>query len=319
MDFAIDKHSALPASAQIVQQIKYALLLGRLRPGDTLPSIRDVEKQTGLGRNIVHKAYLDLRTSGILDLRHGKGVLVAPDLRYGLGLQLEEKCDDIARGVLTRLRAIGVSPSSFGRYFQQQASLDETRRPFIVYVDMTPGLAQQRAEIISTMWQTTVPGFTIEELAEGRRGAGRGARKILTNYIRYDQVLAAVGKSGPEVIPLGLRFAPEIVEEFKALPPKASVALIRDDRDSTALTETINLFRDFLLPASASLRPILFTGLDALWKLIRSGKYDKIVITNWLWEDLPRDLRKHQRVCQPSLTVDLQSLESARIRAGVIV
>src|SRR5687768_8494051 len=71
MDFVFDKHTPVPAHAQIQEQIKLALLLGRLRPGDTLPSIRDVEKQVGISRNLVWKAYLELQASGILNLRHG--------------------------------------------------------------------------------------------------------------------------------------------------------------------------------------------------------------------------------------------------------
>ena len=41
MDFVLDKHTPLAAHVQIQEQIKLALLLGRLRPGDTLPSTRE--------------------------------------------------------------------------------------------------------------------------------------------------------------------------------------------------------------------------------------------------------------------------------------
>ena len=36
MEFRIDKHANLPLVEQLQEQIKIALLLGRLRPGDTL-------------------------------------------------------------------------------------------------------------------------------------------------------------------------------------------------------------------------------------------------------------------------------------------
>src|SRR5580698_9044387 len=65
MDLSLDKHSPLPPHAQIQEKIKLALLLGRLRPGDTLPSIREVEKETGISRNVVRKAYLELQTLGV--------------------------------------------------------------------------------------------------------------------------------------------------------------------------------------------------------------------------------------------------------------
>src|SRR2546427_9234294 len=99
MDLTIDKHSPLPTYAQIQEQIKLALLLGRLRPGDTLPSIRDVEKQLGISRNLVRKAYLELQSSGILNLRHGKGVLVEKDLQYSENVDVNRKCDAVSREV----------------------------------------------------------------------------------------------------------------------------------------------------------------------------------------------------------------------------
>lgn len=58
--------------AQIKERIKIGLALGELRPGATLPSIRDLEQQLGAGRAIIRNAYLDLQESGILDMKHGR-------------------------------------------------------------------------------------------------------------------------------------------------------------------------------------------------------------------------------------------------------
>ena len=137
MDFVLDKHSALPAHAQIQEQIKLALLLGRLRPGDTLPSIRDVEKDVGISRNIVRKAYLHLQSSGILDLRHGKGVLVEKNLSYSHHGKIQQETESLSRELIVRLRKSGISPSAFARYLYQKAREDESQAPFLVFVDAT--------------------------------------------------------------------------------------------------------------------------------------------------------------------------------------
>ena len=54
MQFYIDKHSSIPVANQIQEQIKLAVMAGDFRNGDTLPSIRDIEKQTGVNRSHIH-------------------------------------------------------------------------------------------------------------------------------------------------------------------------------------------------------------------------------------------------------------------------
>jgi len=77
VEFYIDKFSAVPVIAQIEEQIKLAVAMGTFQNGDRLPSIRDVEKKTGVNRGKVYRAYLSLRKSGLLILTRGSGAEVA--------------------------------------------------------------------------------------------------------------------------------------------------------------------------------------------------------------------------------------------------
>src|SRR5690349_197724 len=188
MDFVLDRHSALPPHSQIQEQIKLALLLGRLRPGDTLPSIRDVEKQVGVSRNIVRRAYLELQSSGILDLRHGKGVLVEKHLSYNHHARINQESETLSADLIHKLRKAGICPSAFARYFYQHARDEEIATPFLVFVDATKRLAAERAARISAVWQMSVPSLSLEELAAMERPRLQTLCKILTNYLRLDQV-----------------------------------------------------------------------------------------------------------------------------------
>ena len=71
MEFCIEKHSSFSVVTQIQDQIKLAVAMGIFRSGDTLPSIRDIEKQTGINRGQIHRAYVALRQSGLVQI-HGK-------------------------------------------------------------------------------------------------------------------------------------------------------------------------------------------------------------------------------------------------------
>jgi DNA-binding transcriptional regulator YhcF (GntR family) len=72
-EFHLNKDIPAPIAAQIQEQIKLAVVMGISRNGDTLPSIRDLEKQTGINRGQIHKACLALGQSGLLVLTLGRG------------------------------------------------------------------------------------------------------------------------------------------------------------------------------------------------------------------------------------------------------
>lgn len=319
MNFAIDSHSPLPPHAQIIEQIKVALLLGRLRPGDTLPSIRDVESETGISRNVVRRAYLDLQKAGILTLRHGKGVLVQKHLSYAQRDKVMKQCERLSRQVLERAEKLGLSPSSFARYLYQQARGLETQAPFLVFVDATKQSAQDRAAMISNFWQVHVRGVSIEELSAMNAAEKKKIGKILTNYMRLEEVSGIVKNTGVDVIPLGLSFMPSMLAEFEKLPSGATVVLILDDRDFPMFKLLLEGYRKILVDPSVQLSSLPLSKAGNLSRFVKSARYDKVIISNRIWDDAPASVRDSPRVTRPKMEIDLASLESARIRAGVIV
>ncbi|MEU4742724.1 GntR family transcriptional regulator [Actinosynnema sp. NPDC023658] len=81
MEFRIDRSSGLPAYLQLVRQVREALRLGWLEPGDRLPTVRDVVARSGVNANTVLKAYRELELSGLVEARQGSGTFV----KAGLG------------------------------------------------------------------------------------------------------------------------------------------------------------------------------------------------------------------------------------------
>jgi GntR family transcriptional regulator len=79
--FRIDSRSAIPPYLQIVQQVKHALRLGMIEPGDQLPTIKQVVADVAINPNTVLKAYRDLEREGLVQGRAGVGtfVLKRPD------------------------------------------------------------------------------------------------------------------------------------------------------------------------------------------------------------------------------------------------
>src|SRR6266567_8987716 len=61
---------------QLVQQVKHALRLGLLWPGDKLPTAQEVVEQLAINPNTVLKAYRELEREGLVAARPGLGTFV---------------------------------------------------------------------------------------------------------------------------------------------------------------------------------------------------------------------------------------------------
>jgi DNA-binding transcriptional regulator YhcF (GntR family) len=69
--------SEVPLYRQLVTQVELAILSGDLRPGDRLPSTRELARRYGIHPNTISAGYRQLQREGWTELRHGSGVYVA--------------------------------------------------------------------------------------------------------------------------------------------------------------------------------------------------------------------------------------------------
>lgn len=124
IDFRLDYRSGVATYLQLVQQVRQAVLLGRLRAGDRLPTAREVCASLAINPNTVLKAYRDLEREGLVTGRPGVGTFVtggatrpsAPDhLRRELLAWLDKAAtaglsvDDVAALVAVTLREANAS------------------------------------------------------------------------------------------------------------------------------------------------------------------------------------------------------------------
>ncbi|HOV31860.1 MAG TPA: GntR family transcriptional regulator [Candidatus Hydrogenedens sp.] len=66
----------IPIYAQIIQQFKSLIASGVLKPGDKLPSVRDIAKRHSVDVGTVKRAYRELRKEGFTFIRYGIGTFV---------------------------------------------------------------------------------------------------------------------------------------------------------------------------------------------------------------------------------------------------
>jgi GntR family transcriptional regulator len=75
--FRVDGGSGVPIYRQLVQQVRRDVMLGRLQPGDQLPSVKEVVDSLSVNPNTVVKAFSELEHQGLVVRRQGIGTFVA--------------------------------------------------------------------------------------------------------------------------------------------------------------------------------------------------------------------------------------------------
>ena len=73
----IDPAGHVPIYLQIADAVRAALAAGVYRPGDVLPSLRNMATEIHVNPNTVQRAYDELEREGLIYSQRGKGLFVA--------------------------------------------------------------------------------------------------------------------------------------------------------------------------------------------------------------------------------------------------
>lgn len=76
-NLALDPLDPTPIYAQLERAIRAAIATGRLRPGDQLPTVRELAVQLRVNANTVARVYAALERDGVFETRRGVGTFVS--------------------------------------------------------------------------------------------------------------------------------------------------------------------------------------------------------------------------------------------------
>ncbi|MBW7882588.1 MAG: GntR family transcriptional regulator [Caldilineaceae bacterium] len=76
-ELQINRDLAIPIYTQIVGQLQFDIVSGRLPSGTQLPSIRDLAQELNVAPMTITQAYQELRQLGLIEMRPGLGTFVA--------------------------------------------------------------------------------------------------------------------------------------------------------------------------------------------------------------------------------------------------
>ncbi|MDE2887001.1 MAG: GntR family transcriptional regulator [Gemmatimonadota bacterium] len=100
----IDSANGVPIYVQMMEQIRYQMARGALKPNEELPSVRELAGQYLINPNTVARAYRELERDGLIYKKRGLGTFVA---ERDVTISREEKLE-IVRELLDRALVQGV-------------------------------------------------------------------------------------------------------------------------------------------------------------------------------------------------------------------
>jgi len=105
----IDPRSPTPLYAQIASRIRVAIAAAELRPGDALPSVRQLAARLRLNPATVVQAYRDLEAEGFVEMRQGAGTFVRDVQTDRRASERARHATALVRHMVTEAGRLGVS------------------------------------------------------------------------------------------------------------------------------------------------------------------------------------------------------------------
>ncbi len=97
-----------PIYMQIVDKINQQIVRNELKPGDKLPSVREMAVQSGVNPNTIQRTYTELERMAIVETKRGQGTFVVENEKVIQELKLQLQIDMISTFV-NNMRELGFS------------------------------------------------------------------------------------------------------------------------------------------------------------------------------------------------------------------
>ena len=99
--------SGVPFYRQIIDQVRFAIVDGRLDCGDRLPTVRQLAVELKINPNTVARAYQELEIRGVVSTQMGTGTFIGDEKIELSEVERERMLDQICLELLSRASAYG--------------------------------------------------------------------------------------------------------------------------------------------------------------------------------------------------------------------
>ena len=227
MRLRVDVNSPIPIRRQLAEQLKHAIAGGGVPRDQALPSIREMAGFLGINPNTVARVIEDLKRSGYVEARRGKGIFVTatPPARLTASLR-----DRLLRDVVIRAAAVGMTAEdvAVGVLSLAEARPDAVQEAVeILLVECSPSELDFFAREIEGHFPVRVDKVLLGELAAAVRRRPRADRwaAAVTSFFHLPQVERRLDGKEVPVIALLAEVHLETLHRLAQFPPRTRLGV----------------------------------------------------------------------------------------------
>jgi DNA-binding transcriptional regulator YhcF (GntR family) len=223
----VDAHSPIPIRWQLAEQLKHVIEGGGVPRDQALPSIRELAGFLGINPNTVARAIEDLKRSGHVEARRGKGVFVASLLP---ARPFPTRREDFLRDAVIRAAALEMTPDDVaaGVLTMGGAGLAAGGGVAVLLVECSPPELDFFARELEAHLPVRVDKVLLNDLATVVRRQTRGARWAagVTSFGHIPEVERRLDGLGIPVVALLAEVHLETLHRLAQLPSGTRVGVV---------------------------------------------------------------------------------------------
>jgi GntR family transcriptional regulator len=218
--FRISTESPVPPSAQLYEQLTFAIASRQLPLGARLPSVRQLSMQTGLHRNTISKVYNQLEATGLVSARAGSGVYVLDTAHISEISSIQS----LVRRTLDTALSQGYTLQQITDvvHLELDRRLRETAQLIVTSAD--PGSLSLMVQELETRLGIPVQGVPLHQLAQqvGQSHAGL----VVTQRYDYNEARSILQDFRGTLLPLDIYTYKKELEMVEKLPSGQTLGVV---------------------------------------------------------------------------------------------
>src|SRR5579871_1055316 len=224
---SFDRSLPVSVKVQLKGQIEFGIVSGALKPGEQLPSVRDLAAAEGIAHVTVSHVYSELTREGLITIRRGKGAFVA-DVGESKNLAWLQRSVD---HLLTHAGRRGFTPAQISRMVTARLATGHEHRPVLALVGLFTHATGRYAEDLAALLADLAPlllVYTQEQLRGIPADLAQihAADLVLTSVNQVKDVQALLAPHHPPVHGLSFALHAETVANLRAIPIEARIGVI---------------------------------------------------------------------------------------------